>query len=114
MAQKRKKPDKPTVRVTPSNTHLWQDRTPENTPIVAVKWRDIQGIDNWNEDDEVAPARNCHTIGYLLYEGPDPKDKAHDMTVIASWYIYDEDEWSHYVVFPSEVIKEIVKLRGVK
>jgi hypothetical protein len=99
-----------TVKATPSNSHLWEHCTPENTPLVAIHWRDIQGIDNWNEDDEVAPARHCYTIGYLLYQGPDPKDPEHGMTVLASWYLYDAEEWSHYVVFPSEVIKRVQKI----
>jgi len=105
------------VKATVTNSHLWSEKQPDNTQIVGIKWRDIQYVDNWNEDDEVAPARHLLTIGYLLYVGPDPKDSAHSITVIAGTYNHDADKWADFTVFPSTVIREtvaITKKRGGK
>ena len=105
---------KPKVKVSRSNSHLWADRTPKNSPIVAVRWRDIQGIDNWNEDDEVAPARSVLSIGYMLYEGPDPKDPTQKMTVIARTYVEDTSEWADFYAFPTSVIRSMTKIKAAK
>jgi len=95
---------------SPLNLHLWSERTPENTQIVGVWWEDIQDISNWNEEAEVAPARRLYSIGYLLYEGPDPKDTERDMTVIAKTYNYEDGKWADFTCFPSVVIREIKPL----
>lgn len=97
-------------KVSPTNSHLWAGLLPSNTPVVGVNWRDIQYVDNWNTDEEVAPARYLFTVGYLLYEGPDPKDAENDITVIAGTYNYDSDKWADFTVFPSVVVRQIVAL----
>jgi len=91
-----------------SNIALWADRTPENTPIIEVTWRDIQSVSNWDDDrDEVCPVRRFVSIGFLLYDGPDPKDPGQKMLVIATTYDADNDRWADYTAFPRPVIREI-------
>jgi hypothetical protein len=95
------------VKTSPTNSHLWSGKVPANTQVVGINWRDIQYVDNWNEDSEVAPARYLFTIGYLLYQGPDPKDTSNDITVIAGTYDYDNDKWADFTVFPSVVVRKV-------
>lgn len=97
-------------KTTPTNSHLWEGKLPENSQVVGINWTDIQYVDNWNEDAEVAPARYLFTIGYLLYEGPDPKDSKRDITVIAGTYDYDNSKWADFTVFPSVVVRKIVAI----
>lgn len=98
------KPDK-------KNFHLWANKTPDNSQVVGVHWVDIVDISNWNEDEFVVePARGQYSLGYLLYEGPNPQDPEHDMTVIAVAYDTIQKRWSSYTVFPSEVVRTIVAI----
>lgn len=81
------------------------DKTPANTVHVVVSWRDIRDVSNWDEDGEVRCSRNLQTIGWLLYEGPDPAEPDYDILVIAKTYDYDEERWADFTVFPKTVIK---------
>ncbi len=101
---------KPTI----TNSHLWATRLPSNTQIVNIHWRDITDVSNWNEDEEVAPYRYLQQIGYLLYQGPDPKDDQNDMTVIAAGYDGDQNKWYSFTVFPSSVIRKMVAITKKK
>ncbi len=98
------------LRTSPTNSHLWDARLPDNTQIVGINWRDIQYVDNWNEDSEVAPARDILTIGYLLYKGPDPKDQANEITIIAGTYDFDNEKWCDFTVFPTVVVNKVTAI----
>lgn len=97
-------------KTSPTNSHLWEGKVPDSTQIVGVNWRDIQYVDNWNTDEEVAPARYIFTVGYFLYEGPDPKDPQNNITVIAGTYNYDVNKWADFTVFPSSIVREIIAI----
>jgi len=85
---------------------LWKDRTPENTPLIAVNWRDIRAVSRWDDDEEeVRPARKLITAGFLLYEGPDPEELEADILVIAETWDGEEEGWYGITCFPKEVIK---------
>lgn len=91
-----------------TNEALWAGKTIENSQLVRVVWRDITAVSNWNDEEEVAPVRRFTSVGYFLYEGPDPKDPEEDMTVIATTWDGDMNRWRDYVCFPSTVVREIV------
>lgn len=95
---------------TYTNEALWAGKTPRTTELVSVQWRDITSIANWNEEEEVAPVRHFSTVGYLLYEGPDPKDEGEEMVVIASTWDGDAAKWRDYTVFPAPVVRSIAAM----
>ena len=102
------------LKTTPTNSHLWDGKVPGNSQIVGITWTDIQYVDNWNEDMEVAPARYLLTIGYLLYQGPDPKDEQRDITIIAGTYDHDNEKWADFTVFPTVVVRKVTAVTRKK
>lgn len=98
-----------------SAAHLWAELTPNEAPIVAVFWKDIQSLTDWEGDEkDIGPVRKIITIGFLLYDGPDPKDAGHNIVVIAGGYQYDAELWTDYTVFPREVVRDIKPIKPVK
>ena len=86
---------------------LWNDRTPDNTQVVVINWRDIRSVYNWQEDSsvELRPCRDMLTVGWLLYEGDDPEEEGATLTVLAGSYDAENDTWSEYTFFPHMVKK---------
>lgn len=114
MAKTKTTEKKPSGRTVFTNESLWADKNIGNAQLVLVHWRDIVQVSNWNEEEEVAPVRDFMTVGYLLYEGPDPKDQGEDMTVIATTWDGDMNKWRDYVVFPSPVVRTIEAMTAAK
>jgi hypothetical protein len=88
----------------------WENETPETVPQVVVHWRDIRDCTSYawdEEDEEIRPARKLQTIGWLLYQGPDPKEPDVMVTVIARTYDGEEKRWAEYSVFPQIVVKKL-------
>lgn len=87
---------------------LWADKTPDNTDLVTILWRDIRSVYNWSEDStvELRPCRAITTVGWLLYEGPDPEEPESIITVIASTYDAEVDAWSDYTFYPNKTVKQ--------
>ena len=86
---------------------LWKHLTPANAEQVVVVWRDIQDVSAWDEDTaRVGPAQH-RTIGWFLYEGPDPNDLGYDILIIAKTYSDTEKKWADYTAFPKTVVKEV-------
>lgn len=84
--------------------HLWDDKTPENTPVIAFKWRDIRKVERWDSnEEEVRPARKLVSAGFLLYHGPDPDEPDSIVTVIAETWDGEEETWHGITCFPAEV-----------
>ena len=86
---------------------LWKHLTPANAEQVVVTWRDIQDVGAWDEETaHIGPAQH-RTIGWFLYEGPDPNDLGYDILVIAKTYSDTEKKWADYTAFPKTVVKEV-------
>lgn len=84
----------------------WAHLTPANAPRVAVGWRDIRDTPAWDDDEEpVRPARRLETLGWLLYEGPDPEEPEAYITVIARTYDWEEKRWCEYTTYPQIVVR---------
>lgn len=84
---------------------LWADKTPENAKVVEIDWVDISQYDNWNTDEDLALA-TFTSLGYLLYEGPDPRTGV-EITVTALTYEPKTKRWADYLLFPTPVIQEM-------
>jgi hypothetical protein len=92
-------------------TEKWQHLTPKNAQRAIVSWRDIREIGAWDDDtEEIRPARRLETIGWLLYEGPDPFEPDSDVLVLAKTYDWEEQRWADYTAFPKVVLKRLDRL----
>jgi len=89
---------------------LWIDKTPMNTPRCTVWWRDIRDC---SDGDDVRPARRVQSLGWYLYEGPDPEEPESDIVVLGRTYDYEDAKWSDYAVFPRIAIKAVDSSAGV-
>jgi len=91
----------------------WRDKTPGDVAVVVVEWRDVRDSDDWTAKDEVRPCRHLSTLGWLLYDGPDPDDKGKNLLVLGRSYDAEEVRWSELVSFPRESVRRVVttKLR---
>ena len=87
----------------------WQHLTPANAPQVIVSWRDIHEISSWNEETIHLGPVHLETIGWLLYEGPDPNDPGSSLTIIAKTYDYEDRRWAEFTIFPQTVVKKVKK-----
>lgn len=85
----------------------FDDKTPDNCMQVTVTWRDIRDISSWTEEEEVRCCRRIQTVGWHLYEGPDPVEPEYDILIIAASYDGEEERWSDFTVFPKTVVKRI-------
>ena len=85
---------------------MYEDLTPENTPIVRVNWSDIVTVDNWGEDDETVQPIESLTIGYLLEDTP-------TMVVVAASYDYRAERWGTKHAFPKTPPEIVVILDQV-
>lgn len=84
--------------------HLWEQRTPDNSKMIAWEWRDIRTTDHWTDDSEsVRPARRIVSAGYLLYDGVDPHDGNAEIIIIGNHYDYEEGRWSEFTCYPKSV-----------
>jgi hypothetical protein len=92
----------------------WSHKSPNDCPVVVVKWRDIRSSAAWEEDsdEDIRPCRNLYTVGYLLHDGPDPEELSSGIVVIAATYDWDEKTWADFTVFPRTVLKTVSPARG--
>ena len=85
----------------------WHHLTPQNAQRVVVAWRDIHEISAWNDDDTTVGPVHLDTIGWMVYEGPDPDEPESSLVVIAKTYDYNDRRWADYTVFPRTVVKKV-------
>jgi hypothetical protein len=85
----------------------WRQLSPSSATQVVVAWRDIHEISSWNDDGDALGPVHLETIGWLLYEGPDPAEPESNLVIIAKTYDYTDKRWADYTVFPRTVVKRI-------
>ena len=85
----------------------FEHKTPENCMHVVVTWRDIRDISSWSEEEDVRCCRKLQSVGWLLYEGPDPLEPEYEILVIAATYDHEDERWADFTVFPKTVIKGV-------
>jgi len=87
-------------------TSLWENKTPDNAPLVRFMWRDIRRTDHWSDTDEaIRPARKLATAGWILYDGVDPGDPGNEIVVLGNHYDYEEERWADFHCFPKQVVR---------
>lgn len=87
----------------------WAHLTPDNAKQVVISWRDIRSVSSWDENDDgdIRPCRHLNTVGWLLYQGPDPGEPSSEIIVIASTYDWEASQWAEFNCFPKVVWKEV-------